>query len=85
MLREDVHPLAAALLSVLRGERSEGRTYKNRAVREKPDRATRVVLRKIAKAEGNPQTNWRDVSKMKPKRGKMKKTDRKAHLEVDGG
>ena len=83
-LREDVHPLAAALLSVLRGERAEGRTYKNRAVREVPDRATRVVLRKIAKAEGNPRGCWQNISKMKPKRGKMKTADRKAHLEVDG-
>ena len=84
-LREDVHPLAAALLGVLRGERSDGRTYKNRAVREKPDRATRKVLRKIAKAEGNPKANWRVVSKLKPKRGKLKRADRKAYLEVDEG
>lgn len=83
-LREDVHPLAAALLDVLRRERAEGRTYKNRAIREKPDRATRLVLRKVAKAEGNPQTRWRDNAKMKPKRGKLKQVDRKAHLEVDG-
>ena len=83
-LRKDVHPLAAALLGVVRGERSDGRTYKNRAVREKPDRATRKVLRKVARAEGNPRLNWRDGSKMKPKRGKLKKSDRRAHLEVDG-
>jgi len=82
-LRDDAHPLAVALLAVLRGEGSKGRSYKNLADRERPDRATRKVLLEIAQAEGNPRANWREKSAMKPKRGKMKSSDRRAHLEVD--
>ena len=83
-LRKDLGPLAKALLDVLRGEQAENRTYKNHAAQEYPDRATRVALRKIARAENHPKQNWRDNSKMKVKHRKMKKADRKAHLEVDG-
>lgn len=82
-LRDDVHPLATALLGVLRSEFESGRSYRNNARPERLDHATRMVLRKVASAEGNPRLNWQNGAKMKPKRGRMSASNRKAHLEVD--
>lgn len=82
-LQSDVHPLAAALLDALRGDFAKGRSYRNTADAERPDRVTRQVLRKVAKIEGEPRLHWREKSMMKPRNGKMKSPDRKAHLEVD--
>jgi len=83
-LREQVPPLAAALLSVLSGEKAKGRTYRNDANHEIPDAATKSVLRKIARSEGDPAKHWREKSVMKPRCGRMKSVDRKAHIEVEG-
>lgn len=82
-LPASVHPMARVLLDILRDENGKGRTYKNKARREKLDVASRMILHRVAVAEGNPRENWKVKEKMKPRRGGMNVARPTAHLKVE--
>ena len=65
------HPFAETLLKLVLEGADKGETYKNVGSGRAPDRKTKAVLRKIAKAEHDPRKNWRTCGPKRPKRKAM--------------
>ena len=63
------HPFAETLLKLVLQGADKGEAYYNVGSGRDPDRETKAVLRKIAKAEHDPRKNWRSCG---PKRSKRK-------------
>ena len=62
------HPFAETLLRLVLQGAGKGETYYNAGSGRSPDRETRAVLRKVAKAEHDPRKNWRSCGPKRPKR-----------------
>ena len=75
------HPIAAVMLRLALGDREV--TYFNEGSGAALDRESRVVLRKIARAEGNPRQNWRECGPKRPKSKSMPQSVKKALAEDD--
>ena len=65
------HPFAETLLKLLLQGAGKGESYYNAGSGRGTDRATKAVLRKIAKAEHDPRKNWRSCGPKRPKRKTM--------------
>ena len=75
------HPLAVVMLRLALGDREV--SYFNEGSGADVDRGSRAVLRKIARAEGNPRQNWRECGPKRPKAKSMPKAIQAALAEND--
>ena len=77
------HPFAETLLWLLLQGAGKGENYYNVGSGRGTDRATKTVLRKIAKAEHDPRKNWRSCGPKRPKRKSMSSQAEKALTDDD--
>ena len=81
-LREPTHPLAQVLLEALRMGARQGIDYRNAAGTRGIDAASRAVIGRIARCEGNSGGRWMRMSRMKPVSGRMTDEVRSALAEA---
>ena len=81
-LREPTHPLAQVLLETLRIGARQGVDYRNAAGTHGIDAASRAVIGRIARCEGNLSGQWMRMSRMKPVSGRMTAEVRSALAEA---
>ena len=79
-LAPQTHPVVQAMLGIVLAGAKNGQRYYNRGT-NRADAASRKVLRKIAREEGNPKTTWTRPKPFKPKKGTIPARIRRALRE----